>query len=126
ARRAPPRARASSRPLAAREPIRRCDPGAPGRRRPASHPALGRSPHRRLDRPLRRAILYLVGAQKPPRAGAMKLEARGLRVHLQGREVLKGVDLAAEPGELTAVLGANGAGKTTLLRALAGLIPLRA
>jgi iron complex transport system ATP-binding protein len=56
----------------------------------------------------------------------MKLEARGLRVHLKGREVLKGVDLAAEPGELTAVLGANGAGKTTLLRALAGLIPFTA
>jgi len=56
----------------------------------------------------------------------MKLEAHGLRVNLKGREILKGVDLAAEPGELTAVLGANGAGKTTLLRALAGLIPATA
>jgi iron complex transport system ATP-binding protein len=56
----------------------------------------------------------------------MRLEARGLRVNLKGREVLNGVDLAAEPGELTAVLGANGAGKTTLLRALAGLIPFTA
>ena len=56
----------------------------------------------------------------------MKLEAQGLRVHLRGREVLKGVDLAAAPGQLTAVLGANGAGKTTLLRALAGLIPISA
>jgi iron complex transport system ATP-binding protein len=52
----------------------------------------------------------------------MKLEASKLRVELQRRDVLKGVELSAEPGEVTAVLGANGAGKTTLLRALAGLI----
>jgi len=56
----------------------------------------------------------------------MKLEANKLRVHLQRREVLRGVDLAAAPGELTAVLGANGAGKTTLLKVLAGLIPAAA
>jgi molybdate transport system permease protein len=32
-------------------------------------------------------------------------------------------ELAAEPGELVAVVGPNGAGKTSLLRALAGLLP---
>jgi iron complex transport system ATP-binding protein len=53
----------------------------------------------------------------------MRLEARAVEVSLKGREVLRGVDLVAEPGELTAVIGANGAGKTTLLRVLARLIP---
>lgn len=36
------------------------------------------------------------------------------------------VALAADAGELVAIVGPNGAGKTTLLRALAGLVPLRA
>jgi iron complex transport system ATP-binding protein len=52
----------------------------------------------------------------------MRIEAQGLRVRLKSRDVLRGLDLAAEPGQLTAVIGRNGAGKTTLLKALAGLI----
>jgi iron complex transport system ATP-binding protein len=52
----------------------------------------------------------------------MKIEARGLRVRLKGREVLRGLHLAAESGRLTAVIGRNGAGKTTLLKSLAGLV----
>jgi branched-chain amino acid transport system ATP-binding protein len=36
--------------------------------------------------------------------------------------VLEAVSLAAEPGTITAVLGANGAGKTTLLRTISGLV----
>jgi iron complex transport system ATP-binding protein len=52
----------------------------------------------------------------------MKVEARGLHVSLKGRAVLRGLDLTAEPGRFTAIIGRNGAGKTTLLRALAGLI----
>lgn len=45
----------------------------------------------------------------------------GLRLARGGREILKGLDLAASGGEFVAVIGPNGAGKSTLLAALAGL-----
>jgi ABC-2 type transport system ATP-binding protein len=38
------------------------------------------------------------------------------------REALRGVNFAAEAGELVAVIGPNGAGKTTLLSILAGIV----
>jgi energy-coupling factor transport system ATP-binding protein len=41
------------------------------------------------------------------------------------RPVLRGVDLAAHPGELLGVIGANGSGKTTLIQHLNGLLPLQ-
>ena len=52
----------------------------------------------------------------------MRIEAHGLHVRLGRREVLRGLDFVAHPGEMTAVIGPNGAGKTTLLKALAGLL----
>jgi zinc transport system ATP-binding protein len=51
-------------------------------------------------------------------------EMTGGRVRLDGREVLTGVDLRVEPGDVLAVMGPNGAGKSTLIKALLGLIPL--
>ncbi len=50
------------------------------------------------------------------------MEARGIVKRYGEREALKGVDFAAEAGELVGVIGPNGAGKTTLLSILAGTL----
>lgn len=49
------------------------------------------------------------------------LEVRGLQAGYGIVDVLFGVDLDVDAGELVVVLGANGAGKTTLLRAICGM-----
>jgi len=48
------------------------------------------------------------------------LSVRGLRAGYGAIEVLHGIDLDVEAGEIVAVLGSNGAGKTTTLRAIVG------
>ncbi len=52
----------------------------------------------------------------------MIVEAKGLCVRRQGREILRAVDLSIACGELVALTGPNGAGKSTLLRSLNGLV----
>jgi branched-chain amino acid transport system ATP-binding protein len=56
-------------------------------------------------------------------APASALEVRGLTVHYGHIEAVRGIDLALEPGGITALVGANGAGKSTTLLALSGLLP---
>ena len=50
------------------------------------------------------------------------LEVRDLSVSFGAVQALRSVSFRAEPGAVTAVLGANGAGKTTLLRTISGLV----
>jgi branched-chain amino acid transport system ATP-binding protein len=50
------------------------------------------------------------------------LELSGLRARYGAAEVLHGLDLVVEEGEIVALLGANGAGKSTTLRAISGLV----
>jgi len=42
-----------------------------------------------------------------------------------GVDILNGVSLIVEPGEIVTVVGANGAGKSTFIKALAGLVTIR-
>ncbi len=51
------------------------------------------------------------------------IEAENVTLHYGGSQVLHGVSLTAEPGQVTCVMGNNGVGKTSLMNLLAGRHP---
>ena len=48
------------------------------------------------------------------------LDIKNFQVNVEGKQILKGIDLHVNAGEVHAIMGPNGSGKSTLARALAG------
>src|SRR5690606_17507740 len=90
----------------------------------------GARPHRRQ---LRR------GAAQPPRAGGVSrrhhragggrgvslLEVRDVYGGYGAADILNGVDLTLDEGQIVVIIGPNGAGKSTLMKAVFGLVRVR-
>jgi branched-chain amino acid transport system ATP-binding protein len=51
------------------------------------------------------------------------LEIEALTARYNAGDVLKGISLTVNEGEIVALLGSNGAGKSTTLRSISGLVP---
>src|SRR5262249_55630142 len=98
-----------------------------GRRRPwlARAGTLVRGPVSRAELPAL-AARAPSRAAAPARAGMSVLRVEGLCARRGATDVLRGIDLGVDRGEVVAVVGPSGAGKTTLLRALNYLTPFTA
>ncbi|WP_271465219.1 amino acid ABC transporter ATP-binding protein [Acidovorax sp. NCPPB 4044] len=60
-------------------------------------------------------------ASAPTTPGRPIVQITALRKSYGSNEVLKGIDLAVQPGEVIAIIGKSGSGKSTLLRCINGL-----
>lgn len=53
----------------------------------------------------------------------MLMKAKGIRKQFHNREVVKGIDVEIQQGEILALIGTNGAGKSTALAMILGILP---
>ena len=60
------------------------------------------------------------GSSNPDQRG-VRVQVRGLRKTFHGQEILKGLDLDVEPGEIFVIMGPSGSGKSVLLKHIIGL-----
>src|SRR5688572_7951017 len=93
-----------------------------------ARPTSARRPsHERPRPPARREALTALGevvVQGPEgRPVSMLLELRGVESSYGSSQVLFGMDLAIQPGQIVTLLGRNGMGKSTTMRAITGLNP---
>src|SRR6185503_4224429 len=74
-----------------------------------------------LPRDVGPALAARAAAGGAVEVGVVILTVRGLRLARGARQILRGVDLHADRGDLVALMGLSGGGKTTVLRAVAAL-----
>ena len=53
------------------------------------------------------------------------LEIKNLKASINNKDILKGLNLRINPGEVHAIMGPNGSGKSTLANVLSGKMVMR-